>query len=728
MRMADIEEAQEEARTQTQPVTDFNDANQHMRYTPLAPARRERHVSVVTPQISRNEMSAVQHQRIASRSLAHSSPPPVPLPPYPQPTAYLNNNNNYEVNPDLPALEDVHTTTAGELPRISTKNVNASTSEIPVRDRVYLTAVGKTIVKELIRDPTKFYVKQLDHLPIKDSAEILASAAVLNLVKHCGVMSNYEGMMNLADRICFASLDLQSRVATKDHEARSYGRSLSIPFHGKEDMRECAPIDFVDLISKKKIDEIKSGSPKQETCQRAMEMVVRMIWPDRTEEITNHIKSQNLSPAKYLKNLTEKGALYNLLALTSDIDLTPNPPKISCLIKLQEEVDDERSDSMEDALSVTFSTSGTGEEEEDEESQQEPIRTKEATTQPMVAQGLAVIQENTVEDERHQEQLDVLNETITPMAELASYCRNTGKDVVLSRTRYRESLELIGLVATAYEDMKPYHSMSLTTETNFDMEKLDFRNASITQEQRKEMLLRQVILPYTRSHFPAATPLIEFCLGREPPEKIIQLSCVKSQFDLWIKELDLALCHKIEAPKTLDQRDKTKDYFHTLEDEPSRSILQVEIDARCDPMMWQTKVEQWGASLGDRHSIIFNEWTELRPNLSEVNYPTTKGTYTIRIYITTSFKLEKFLALHPDESSLRKRFDTLMKHAGGGYSVEQTCNDEFLPATLLPGIGLEQSKDGLLKKIESIPKLFTPPGDIELEWATIQRGTGNGES
>jgi hypothetical protein len=158
--------------------------------------------------------------------------------------------------------------------------VNASTSEIPVRDRVYLTAAGKTIAKELIRDPTKFYVKQLDHLPIKDSAEILASAAVLNLVKHCGVMSNYEGMMNLADRIRFASLDLQSRVATKDHEARSYGRSLIIPFYGKEDMRECAPINFVDLISKKKIDEIKSGSPKQETCQRAMEMDVRRIWPD----------------------------------------------------------------------------------------------------------------------------------------------------------------------------------------------------------------------------------------------------------------------------------------------------------------------------------------------------------------------------------------------------------------------------------------------------------------
>ena len=81
--------------------------------------------------------------------------------------------------------------------------------------------------------------------------------AVLNLVKHCGVMSNYEGMMNLADRIRFASLDLQAKVATKDNEARAYGRKLSIPFYGKEDMREAAPIDFTDLLGTSKINQIK---------------------------------------------------------------------------------------------------------------------------------------------------------------------------------------------------------------------------------------------------------------------------------------------------------------------------------------------------------------------------------------------------------------------------------------------------------------------------------------
>ena len=722
MRMADIEEATEEsqARTQTQPVTEFNYANRHMRNAPLAHARRERHVTVVTPQVSRSEISTLQSQRTAPRLPAYSSPPPVPVPPYPQPTTYLN-NNNYEVEPDLPDLEDVPTTTIEELTRIATSNVNAPTSETPIRDRLYLNDENKAVAKEIIRNPAKFYVKQLDHLSIKDTVEVLSSVAVLNLVKHCGVESNYEGMMKTADRIRFASLDLQSRVATKDNEARWYGRTLSIPFYGKEDMRECAPIDFVDLLGKKKIVEIKSGSPSLATCQRAMEMVVRRIWPDRTEVITNHIKSQNLSPAKYLKNLTEKGALYNLLALTSDIDLTPNPPRISCLIKLQEEVDDERSDSMEDTLSVTFSTSGPGEEEEDE-SQQEPARSNEVTINQPNIRELDVIQEVVVDEDQYQEQMKVMNASITPMADLASYCRSTGNDIVLSRSRYRESLELIGIVATAYGDMKPHHTSNLTTEMNFDMELLDFRSASITQEQRKEILLQQVLLPYTRNHFPAASAVLEFCLGRESPEKIIQLSCVKSQFELWIKDLDLAFCRRIEAPKTLDQRDGTKDYFHALEDQPTSSILQVELDSRCDPTAWQTKVEQWCASLGERHSIRLNDWTELRPNLSETEYPTVKGNYTIRIYIKASFDFKKFIALHPDESSLRSRFEALMQHAGGGYSVEQTCNDEYLPTTLLPGIGLEQSKDGLLEKIESIPKLFTPQGDIELEWANIQRG------
>jgi hypothetical protein len=53
--------------------------------------------------------------------------------------------------------------------------------------------------------------------------------------------------------------------------------------------------------------------------------------------------------------------------------------------------------------------------------------------------------------------------------------------------------------------------------------------------------------------------------------------------------------------------------------------------------------------------------------------------------------------------AIRARFGVLMKHAGGGYSVYQNCDDTYLSATLLPGIGLEQAKDGLLNKIMTIP-------------------------
>jgi hypothetical protein len=109
-------------------------------------------------------------------------------------------NQNEEEN-SLPSLEDAApNATADVLSR--TEDVL-----IPLSDRYYLNSDCEVQVREIMRNPEKFDFTHLKDLCIYDTLSVLISTATWNIVKSCGLESNYAGVITQCSRLIFAPLE-----------------------------------------------------------------------------------------------------------------------------------------------------------------------------------------------------------------------------------------------------------------------------------------------------------------------------------------------------------------------------------------------------------------------------------------------------------------------------------------------------------------------------------------
>jgi hypothetical protein len=440
----------------TFPLTEFNDENQHWNHAPLAPAQLERAPEQRSrPSRSDNRQNirpVITPNTTATRNVRTNNTPT--LPPTPELRPFLMNRNEEESS--LPSLDEVvqeaiNNSVADSLSRV----VDVP---IPLSERFYLNEECTQCAKEIMREPDKFHFTHLKHLNIYDTLSILISTAAWNIVKSCGLESNYAGVISQCEeRLLFAPLETLVRVSTTDNGARKYYRSLNSPSYCSTDMSKVAIIDFEELLGPIRLREIKSGSPPVEECFKAIEMVIKRRYPHKYEEIRDYIKSKDPTPQNFIKLIMGKGEVLSFIGW-SDIDLTNEVPKISCLTRLEEEVEREKNDELE-GFSMNsevgdYQPERTAEDNEErpQEEQAETLVQQEGTedAKPQANQEPSQQRVNETVDQNSDVQLAVLNQALTPMADLADWSRRTGNEVVISRTMYSTSVELVGLEASSY--------------------------------------------------------------------------------------------------------------------------------------------------------------------------------------------------------------------------------------------------------------------------------------
>lgn len=341
---------EEEARNamRTLPLTEFNEENQHMNYAPLAPAVREDQGNSRNPRRDvRQEIRPVVIPPPA-RTFLTNRISAASLPPAPELQPFLTNRDD-DLN-SLPSLEDVPTSTVTQAP-----SSRPSEEDIPVRDQYYLNEESEIYCKQFLKEKELMDHLSLKQFNIRDMIGNAASLALENIIQCCGLQSNYKGLMKQGQRLLFAPIETLWKVATGEHHARSQYRSWSTPSRANADLSKVACIDFEELIGPKRLKEIKDGNPAAESLIKILDSITKRVYPNQSSEIKRRMMEINPSPKLLMKLVTKKSAYHSWLSWL-DMDLVPNPPKLSCLIKLREEVDQEKNDEMEE-LSVNTSFS-----------------------------------------------------------------------------------------------------------------------------------------------------------------------------------------------------------------------------------------------------------------------------------------------------------------------------------------------------------------------------------